>query len=38
MFESLFWLVIGLAIGWNFPQPAWARELQARIQAYLRSR
>lgn len=29
--EALFWLVIGAFIGWNLPQPAWARNLQSRI-------
>jgi len=33
----IIWLVIGLVagafIGWNFPQPEFAKKLQARIKA-----
>lgn len=25
---TLFWFIVGLAIGWNFPQPFWARAVQ----------
>jgi len=23
--ETLFWLALGLFIGWNIPQPTWAK-------------
>jgi hypothetical protein len=35
MLDSLFWLAIGAFIGWNFPQPSWARLLQQKIQGLL---
>ena len=29
---SLLWLVIGLFIGWNFPQPQFAKDIQTKIK------
>ena len=31
MLETLFWLAIGAFIGWNFPQPAYAKNIQAKV-------
>jgi hypothetical protein len=31
MLETLFWLAIGAFIGWNFPQPEFAKSIQARV-------
>jgi len=33
MLETLFWLAIGAFIGWNFPQPEFAKTFQAKILA-----
>jgi hypothetical protein len=33
MLDTLLWIAVGAFIGWNFPQPAWARAVQAKIQA-----
>lgn len=30
MLEILFWIAIGAFVGWNFPQPWWAKTIQAR--------
>lgn len=30
---ALFWLAVGAAIGWNFPQPFWAVAIQEKIKA-----
>ena len=30
-------LVIGIFIGWNLPQPPWAKDLQDRVVGLLRS-
>lgn len=27
----IVWIAIGLLIGWQFPQPKWAQDLQAGI-------
>lgn len=31
MLETLFWLLLGAFIGWNFPQPDFARTIQSKI-------
>ena len=31
MLETLFWLALGAFIGWNFPQPEFAKTIQAKI-------
>lgn len=30
MLETLFWLALGAFVGWNFPQPEFAKRLQTR--------
>jgi hypothetical protein len=37
MIETLFCIAIGILIGWNLPQPAWARDLQAKAVDYVRN-
>ena len=31
MLETLFWLLIGAFIGWNFPQPQFTKNLQEKV-------
>jgi hypothetical protein len=31
MLETLFWLFVGAFIGWNFPQPQFAKDIQAKV-------
>lgn len=31
MLETLFWLALGAFIGWNFPQPEFAKTIQAKV-------
>jgi hypothetical protein len=31
MLETLFWLALGAFVGWNFPQPDFAKRIQVRI-------
>ena len=33
MLETLFWLALGAFVGWNFPQPEFAKRIQARVLA-----
>ena len=36
MLETLFWMLVGAFIGWNFPQPQFAKNLQAKhLQKYI---
>jgi len=34
MLEILFWIAVGIFVGWNLPQPFWAVEAQAKIKSY----
>lgn len=34
MIDTLFWLALGAFIGWNFPQPAYAKTIQAKVMSY----
>ena len=36
MLETLFWLLLGAFIGWNFPQPQFARNLQAKVMGIIK--
>ncbi len=31
MLMILFWVAVGIVIGWNLPQPPWARDIQDRV-------
>jgi hypothetical protein len=37
MLFALFWVCVGLFIGWNLPQPLWARELQEKVMAVVKA-
>ena len=36
MLEPLFWLAIGAFVGWNSPQPQFAKNIQAKAVAVFR--
>ncbi len=29
--STLFWIAVGMVIGWNLPQPSWAKEWQDKV-------
>ncbi len=31
MLSILFWILVGILIGWNLPQPNWAKSLQDKV-------
>jgi len=35
MLESLFWFALGAFLGWNMPQPSFAKAIQAKVVAML---
>lgn len=35
MLEALFWLAVGAFVGWNLPQPQFAKDLQAKVMKTL---
>lgn len=36
MLDTLLWILLGAFIGWNLPQPFWAKIIQEKIQSYLK--
>jgi len=32
MLDILLWIAVGAFIGWNFPQPIWAKLVQEKIK------
>jgi hypothetical protein len=32
MLDILLWLGVGAFIGWNFPQPFWAKAIQEKVK------
>jgi len=37
MFNAIIILAVGIIIGWNWPQPEWARDIQDKIVNWARS-
>jgi hypothetical protein len=38
MLSTLFYIFVGVCIGWNFPQPEFAKNIQAKyLQKYIDS-
>ena len=35
MLDILLWVAVGAFIGWNFPQPFWAKIVQEKIQSMI---
>jgi len=31
MLDIIFWIAVGTFVGWNLPQPSWARAIQDKI-------
>ena len=38
MLDTLLWIAVGAFIGWNLPQPQWAKVIQEKIQTMLKSK
>jgi hypothetical protein len=36
MIEAVIYVLIGAFIGWNLPQPAWAKNVQERVVTMIR--
>jgi hypothetical protein len=35
MIEAIILILIGTFIGWNLPQPEWAKTIQAKVLSYI---
>lgn len=38
MLETLFWLAVGAFIGWNIPQPEFAKTIQQRVLGFFKKK
>jgi hypothetical protein len=36
MLEAIIWGLVGAFIGWNIPQPEWAKTLTAKILSFFK--
>ena len=36
MWSTLFWVCVGILIGWNLPQQNWAKSLQDKVVAAIK--
>ena len=36
MIDVLIWVAVGAFIGWNFPQPFWAKAIQNKVMNALK--
>ena len=34
MLDTLFWFALGAFVGWTFPQPSFAKTIQAKVLAF----
>jgi hypothetical protein len=37
MLETIFWILVGAFIGWNLPQPAWAKGIEEKVKNFFAS-
>ena len=37
MIEVVIYVAVGLFIGWNLPQPEWAKNVQAKVKSFFKS-
>jgi len=35
MLSALIWIAVGAFIGWNLPQPEFAKQIQASVDEYI---
>jgi hypothetical protein len=35
MLETMFYILVGAFVGWNFPQPFWAKIIEEKIKTIL---
>lgn len=38
MIEAIIYIAIGAFIGWNLPQPEWAKYLQTKVISYIKKK
>jgi hypothetical protein len=38
MLDTILWIALGAFVGWNFPQPFWAKAIQAKLTALIKDK
>jgi hypothetical protein len=38
MIEAAIYILIGMFVGWNLPQPLWAKEVQSKVFSYIKKK
>lgn len=38
MLDILLWILLGAFIGWNLPQPTWAKMFQEKLQGWIKKK
>ena len=36
MLDILLWIAVGAFVGWNFPQPFWAKWFQDKVMSFFK--
>jgi len=36
--DIIFWIAVGAFVGWNFPQPSWAKAIQEKITSMIKDK
>jgi len=36
MLETILWIMVGAFIGWNLPQPQFAKNIQSRVLSFFK--
>jgi hypothetical protein len=34
MLSTIFWILVGAFVGWNLPQPEWAKRVEDRVKNF----
>jgi hypothetical protein len=38
MLDTIFWVAVGIVIGWHWPQPSWVAPIKSRIQTLIQKK
>jgi hypothetical protein len=38
MLDTILWIALGAFVGWNFPQPFWAKAMQQKIVSMIKDK
>jgi hypothetical protein len=38
MLSAIFWILVGAFVGWNLPQPEWAKRVEEKVKNFFATR